>query len=154
MREIGAMTAVPGGMDLLSLDLLTLTAGVDKHNAFVREQVCRDLPYLGVKLDTAANAIDAPVISAANCCVWVAAEPANQGGGARQSGMDRGTLCAGSALCRNRSTSTEIPVEIGLAGLHSKSRHPTRQSSTPGSTASRTLQPRRRSIGTKEGILP
>jgi len=78
VREIGAMTAVPGGLDLLSLDLLTLTAGVGEHNAFVREQVCRDLPYLGVKLDTAANAIDAPVISAANCCVWDAAEPANQ----------------------------------------------------------------------------
>jgi len=73
VREIGAMTAVLGG-----LDLLTFTAGVGEHNAFVRERVCRDLAYLGVKLDDAANAVDASVISAADSSVRVAVEPTNE----------------------------------------------------------------------------
>jgi len=73
VREIGAMTAVLGG-----LDLLTFTAGVGEHNAFVRERVCRDLAYLGVKLDADANATDTSVISAADSSVRVAVEPTNE----------------------------------------------------------------------------
>jgi acetate kinase len=73
VREIGALVAVLGG-----LDLFVFTAGVGEHNAFVRERVCRDLAFLDIKLDTDANAIDAPVISTTDSRVLVAVEPTNE----------------------------------------------------------------------------
>ncbi len=73
VREIGAMAAVLGG-----LDMLAFTAGVGEHNAFIRERVCRDLRFLGVELDEAANGADAPVISSADSRVLVAVEPTNE----------------------------------------------------------------------------
>ncbi|MFT7723464.1 MAG: acetate/propionate family kinase [Roseateles sp.] len=73
VREIGALAAVLGG-----LDLLVFTAGVGEHNAFVRERVCRDLGFLGVDLDADANAADAPLISSAASRVRVGVEPTNE----------------------------------------------------------------------------
>lgn len=73
VREIGALTAVLGG-----LDLLVFTAGIGEHNAFVRSRVCRDLAFLGVQLDEAANTGHAPVISTADSRVTVAVEPTNE----------------------------------------------------------------------------
>lgn len=73
VREIGAMAAVLGG-----LDLLVFTAGVGEHSAMVRERICRDLGFLGVALDAAANAAHAPVISAAGSGVCVGVEPTNE----------------------------------------------------------------------------
>src|SRR5690606_18671877 len=46
VREIGALVAVLGGIEMLAF-----TAGVGEHNAFVRERVCRDLGWLGLELD-------------------------------------------------------------------------------------------------------
>ncbi len=73
VREIGALTAVLGG-----LDLLVFTAGVGEHCAFVRERVCSELRFLGVSLDTAANAANAMVISDAASTVRVGVEPTNE----------------------------------------------------------------------------
>ena len=73
VREIGALTAVLGG-----LDLLVFTAGVGEHNAFVRERVCRSLGFLGVQLDDRANAADAALISRSGSTVRVAVEPTNE----------------------------------------------------------------------------
>ncbi len=73
VREVGALAAVLGG-----LDLLVFTAGVGEHNAFVRERVCRDLAFLGVALDDAANAGNAEVISSADSRVVVGVEPTNE----------------------------------------------------------------------------
>lgn len=73
VREIGALAAVLGG-----LDLLVFTAGVGEHNAFIRERVCRDLAFLGVALDDTANAGDAAVISAVDSRVVVGVEPTNE----------------------------------------------------------------------------
>jgi acetate kinase len=73
VREIGALTATLGG-----LDLLAFTAGVGEHNAFVRERVCRNLAWLGVKLDPEANKINAAVISSADSRVRVVVEPTNE----------------------------------------------------------------------------
>ena len=73
VREIGAMAAVLGG-----LDMLVFTAGVGEHNAFIRERVCRDLAFLGVALDDAANEAHAATISAAESRVLVAVEPTNE----------------------------------------------------------------------------
>lgn len=73
VREIGALAAVLGG-----LDLLVFTAGVGEHNAFIRERVCASLAFLGVELDASANQSDAPVISHAQSRVRVAVEPTNE----------------------------------------------------------------------------
>lgn len=73
VREIGAMAAVLGG-----LDLLVFTAGVGEHNAFVRERVCQDLTFLGIALDQGANAADAAIISADDSRVRVGVEPTNE----------------------------------------------------------------------------
>jgi len=73
VREIGALAAVLGG-----LDLLVFTAGVGEHNAFIRERVCRDLAFLGVALDDAANSAHAAVVSTADSRVRVGVEPTNE----------------------------------------------------------------------------
>ena len=73
VREIGALAAVLGG-----LDLLVFTAGVGEHNPAIRERVCTGLGFLGVRLDAGANAADAPVISAAGSGVIVGVEPTNE----------------------------------------------------------------------------
>ena len=73
VREIGAMAAVLGG-----LDLLVFTAGIGEHSAFVRERICDDLTFLGVRLEAAANVVDAPVISHPDSRVLVGVEPTNE----------------------------------------------------------------------------
>ena len=73
VREIGAMVAVLGG-----LDLLVFSAGVGEHNAAIRERVCRGLSAFGIVLDEQNNAAHAPVISAAGSRVRVAVEPTNE----------------------------------------------------------------------------
>ena len=73
VREIGALAAVLGG-----LDLLVFTAGIGEHNAVIRERVCAALGWLGVALDGGANAAHAAVISAPESRVRVAVEPTNE----------------------------------------------------------------------------
>ncbi|KRE89170.1 acetate kinase [Frateuria sp. Soil773] len=73
VREIGALVAVLGG-----LDLLAFTAGIGEHNAAIRDRVCHGLRYLGVELDAAANARNEPLVSTPASRVVVAVEPANE----------------------------------------------------------------------------
>jgi acetate kinase len=73
VREIGALTAVLGG-----LDMLAFTAGVGEHSAVLRERICSALAWLGIDLDRAANATDAATISGARSRVRVAVEPTNE----------------------------------------------------------------------------
>ena len=73
VRELGALVAVLGG-----LDLLVFTAGVGEHCAEVRARVCTALGWLGVELDAAANARHAAVISAPHSRVRVGVEPTNE----------------------------------------------------------------------------
>ncbi|MES2888237.1 MAG: acetate/propionate family kinase [Pseudomonadota bacterium] len=73
VREIGALTAVLGG-----LDLLVFTAGIGEHNAVIRERVCRDLGFIGVELDPAANLAHARVISRPSSRTRVAVELTNE----------------------------------------------------------------------------
>lgn len=73
VREIGALVAVLGG-----LDLLAFTAGIGEHSAYLRRRVCTDLAFLGVKLDEESNAGNAPVISANDSLITVAVEPTNE----------------------------------------------------------------------------
>jgi acetate kinase len=73
VREIGALVAVLGG-----LDLLVFTAGVGEHSAEMRQRICRELGFLGLALDDDANRAHAPLISAPGSPVAVAIEPTNE----------------------------------------------------------------------------
>lgn len=73
VREIGALVAVLGG-----LDLLVFTAGVGQHCAEIRRRVCDGLGFLGLALDADRNAAAAAVISSAASPVLVGVEPANE----------------------------------------------------------------------------
>jgi len=73
VREIGALTAVLGG-----LDMLAFTAGVGEHSAVLRGRIAASLGWLGVELDQEANANHAPTISRPTSRVRVAVEPTNE----------------------------------------------------------------------------
>jgi acetate kinase len=72
-KEIGALTAVLGG-----IDALVFTAGIGENNAEVRARICRDLAGFGVCLDAAANEHPDGLVSAADGKVLVAVEPTNK----------------------------------------------------------------------------
>lgn len=59
-RELGAMAAVLGG-----LDGVVFTGGIGAHSARVRGEVLADCGWLGIELDTAANAAGARRITTA-----------------------------------------------------------------------------------------
>lgn len=73
VREIGALVAVLGG-----LDLLVFTAGIGEHQAEVRARVVQGLGFLGLQLDAQANAQNAATISSPQSPVRVAVEPTNE----------------------------------------------------------------------------
>jgi acetate kinase len=73
VREIGALTAVLGG-----LDMLVFTAGIGEHSAAIRSRICAGLAYLGIALDDALNLQNAPLISCPSAAVKVAVEAANE----------------------------------------------------------------------------
>lgn len=50
-RELGSLAGALGG-----LDAMVFTAGVGENSAVIRERVCRNASWLGVRLDPAANA--------------------------------------------------------------------------------------------------
>jgi len=50
LREIGALTACIGG-----LDVLAFTGGIGEHDAILRQKVAIGLSYLGVSVDAASN---------------------------------------------------------------------------------------------------
>ena len=58
-KWIGALSAVLGG-----LDTLVFTGGIGENSAPIREEICRDLSFLGIDLDPARNARSEPVITA------------------------------------------------------------------------------------------
>jgi len=73
VREIGAMVAVSGG-----LDVLVFTAGVGENSAEIRRRICAGLGFLGLLLDDAANTRNAALISSPASSVVVAVEPTNE----------------------------------------------------------------------------
>jgi acetate kinase len=73
VREVGALTAVLGG-----LDMLAFTAGVGEHSAVLRHRICEALGWLGLQLDAGANDRNAPTISTGNSHVRVVVEPTNE----------------------------------------------------------------------------
>jgi acetate kinase len=77
VREIEALTAVLGG-----LDMLVFTAGVGEHSPELRQRICGALGWLGVGLDGDANractAQGAATVSAGLSPVLVVVEPTNE----------------------------------------------------------------------------
>jgi acetate kinase len=57
-RELGSLASALGG-----LDAIVFTAGIGENSAMLRERVCRDASWLGVALDSEANARGGPGIS-------------------------------------------------------------------------------------------
>ncbi|MCG3188219.1 MAG: Acetate kinase [Burkholderiaceae bacterium] len=67
-REIGSLAAAAQG-----LDALVFTAGIGENAVLIRQRVCEQAAWLGVRLDAAANAAGGPRISSADSpvAVWV-----------------------------------------------------------------------------------
>jgi acetate kinase len=74
-KQIAAMIAVLDGVDLI-----VFTGGIGEHDAQAREQICRGLSWIGVRLDTARNrCADNPINAAASrCAVRVLASQENE----------------------------------------------------------------------------
>jgi acetate kinase len=72
-REIGSLAAALGG-----LDAIVFTGGIGENSAVIRERVCRDAAWLGVELDSAANAAGGPRISAPGARASAWAIPTNE----------------------------------------------------------------------------
>jgi len=58
-RELGALTAVLGG-----LDALVFTGGIGENSVAIRAQACEGMGWLGLEIDGEANAAGAEVVSA------------------------------------------------------------------------------------------
>ena len=57
-REVGSLVAALGG-----LDAIVFTGGIGENSAAIRGRLCGDMAWLGVELDSAANALGGPRIS-------------------------------------------------------------------------------------------
>jgi len=68
VKQVGALTAVLGGVDAL-----VFTAGIGEHSAEIRRRICERLGWLGVTLDATANAGHGPRVTTADSRVsaWV-----------------------------------------------------------------------------------
>jgi len=73
VREIGSLAAAIGGVDAL-----VFTAGIGENAAPVRERICAQLGWLGVRLDERANAQNGPLLSAGSSRVRVWCIPTNE----------------------------------------------------------------------------
>ena len=74
-KTVAGYVAVLGG-----LDCLVFTGGIGEHSAPVREQVCRQLAFLGVALDHDANRRHAPVIASPESAIVVRIISADEDG--------------------------------------------------------------------------
>jgi acetate kinase len=72
-KEIGALTAVLGG-----LDGLVFTAGIGENSAEVRRRICEASAWLGIELDPEANARHGPRISRAGSRLSAWVVPTNE----------------------------------------------------------------------------
>jgi acetate kinase len=57
-KYIGALTAVLGG-----IDMLIFTGGIGEKSAVIRSKICKDLEYLGIRLNSELNEANAEIIT-------------------------------------------------------------------------------------------
>ena len=72
-REIGALTAVLGG-----IDALVFTAGIGENSPEVRRRICEASAWLGLEVDEAANSQRLPRISTSRSKISVWVIPTNE----------------------------------------------------------------------------
>lgn len=72
-KEIGALTAVLGG-----LDGLVFTAGIGEHSPVIRRRICEACAWLGVELDEEANAAQRACLARKGSAVGVWMIPTNE----------------------------------------------------------------------------
>jgi acetate kinase len=72
-KEIGALAAVLGG-----LDVLVFTAGIGENSAEIRKRISAASAWLGIELDEAANAVRSPRISTSRSRVSAWVIPTNE----------------------------------------------------------------------------
>lgn len=72
-QQVGAMAASLGGVDGL-----VFTAGIGEHDAATRAAACARLGWLGLRLDGAANAAHAPLISSPDSAIEVRVIPTDE----------------------------------------------------------------------------
>jgi len=72
-RELGALTAILGG-----LDTLVFCGGIGEYGWHIRERVCQNMAWLGLKLDTRRNRQGAPLVSMKSSRVAVRVIPTNE----------------------------------------------------------------------------
>jgi acetate kinase len=72
-KEIGALTAVLGG-----IDALVFTAGIGENSPEIRRRICDASSWLGLDLDTEANASGGPRISTGESKVSAWVIPTNE----------------------------------------------------------------------------
>jgi acetate kinase len=72
-KFLAAYAAALGG-----LDTVVFTGGIGEHAAPIREEICEGLEFLGLKLDSAANAAQRPIISSPTSPVVVRVIPTDE----------------------------------------------------------------------------
>ena len=72
-QEIGRLTAILGG-----LDRIIFTAGVGEHAPIIREKVCNQLAWLGVKIDDTLNQSSQKEIASDSSTVRVQVLPTDE----------------------------------------------------------------------------
>ena len=72
-KHIGALAAVLGGVDAL-----VFTAGIGEHSVEIRRRICEASSWLGVTLDSSANADHGPRISTSSSRVSAWVVPTNE----------------------------------------------------------------------------
>jgi acetate kinase len=72
-KEIGALTAVLGG-----IDGLVFTAGIGENSEEIRRRICESSAWLGIEIDENANTAKGPRISTKGSKVSVWVVPTNE----------------------------------------------------------------------------
>ncbi len=72
-REIGGLAAALGG-----IDAVVFCGGIGENSRLIRARVCERLGWMGIEIDHAANAANAPVISSAMARTTVMVLPTNE----------------------------------------------------------------------------
>ena len=73
VKEVGALAAVLGG-----LDALVFTAGIGENSPVIRRRICEGCAWLGIDLDSQANAANASRLSLPKSAVSVLRIPTNE----------------------------------------------------------------------------
>ncbi|MBS0289665.1 MAG: acetate/propionate family kinase [Proteobacteria bacterium] len=72
-RELGALSAV-----LKGLDMLIFTGGIGENAPAIREKICQDMNWIGLKIDREKNSSNKPIISPEGASIQICVIPTNE----------------------------------------------------------------------------